>query len=194
MLIRKMFVSTAFVVQMHLLMLSPLISSTDLVCQSGPGSWPSSVYAESAVYPMANSAAQVSFTLYPRLSCLEFSWEVKLLLLLLKIVILSSSPWPVTVAFSTEAMHSAVNHIFVICRMFFLSFLEIQIIGYSLKIMATFLAWILSFSLVVIFTIPLMTQWTDYCTLYTCYFGTDLNICLQIVWLHVIWLHDTLPY
>lgn len=33
--------------------------STDLVCQSGPGSWPSSVYAQSAMYPMANSAAQV---------------------------------------------------------------------------------------------------------------------------------------
>jgi hypothetical protein len=34
---------------------------TDLVCQSGPGSWPSQVYAESAVYPMAHSAAQVFF-------------------------------------------------------------------------------------------------------------------------------------
>ncbi|PPR81386.1 hypothetical protein GOBAR_AA39327 [Gossypium barbadense] len=29
-----------------------------LVCQSGPGSWPSSVYAQSAIYPMAHSAAQ----------------------------------------------------------------------------------------------------------------------------------------
>jgi hypothetical protein len=35
---------------------------TDLVCQSGPGSWPSQVYAESAVYPMAHSAAQVFFS------------------------------------------------------------------------------------------------------------------------------------
>lgn len=33
----------------------------DLVCQSGPGSWPSYVYAQSAVYPMANSAAQDVF-------------------------------------------------------------------------------------------------------------------------------------
>ncbi|TYH58787.1 hypothetical protein ES332_D08G178500v1 [Gossypium tomentosum] len=31
----------------------------DLVYQSGPGSWPSSVYAQSAIYPMAHSAAQV---------------------------------------------------------------------------------------------------------------------------------------
>lgn len=29
------------------------------MCQSGPGSWPSFVYAQSAIYPMANSAAQV---------------------------------------------------------------------------------------------------------------------------------------
>lgn len=36
------------------------LTSTDLVCQSGPGSWPSTVYAESAVYPMAHSAAQVN--------------------------------------------------------------------------------------------------------------------------------------
>lgn len=34
----------------------------DLVCQSGPGSWPSNVYAEAAIYPMANSAAQVSLS------------------------------------------------------------------------------------------------------------------------------------
>ncbi|ONM52892.1 Zn-dependent exopeptidase superfamily protein [Zea mays] len=32
---------------------------TDLVCQSGPGSWPSRVYAQTAKYPMANSVAQV---------------------------------------------------------------------------------------------------------------------------------------
>ncbi|KAL2330976.1 hypothetical protein Fmac_018557 [Flemingia macrophylla] len=30
----------------------------DLVCQYGPSSWPSSVYAEATIYPMANSAAQ----------------------------------------------------------------------------------------------------------------------------------------
>lgn len=33
----------------------------DLVCQSGPGPWPSEVYAQSAIYPMAHSAAQVNF-------------------------------------------------------------------------------------------------------------------------------------
>ncbi|KAG6766299.1 hypothetical protein POTOM_030373 [Populus tomentosa] len=38
---------------------------TDLVCQSGPGSWPSQVYAESAVYPMAHSAAQDIFPVIP---------------------------------------------------------------------------------------------------------------------------------
>ncbi|KAL8550695.1 hypothetical protein ACS0TY_009194 [Phlomoides rotata] len=37
----------------------------DLVCQSGPGSWPSYVYAQSAVYPMANSAAQDFFGSIP---------------------------------------------------------------------------------------------------------------------------------
>ncbi|XAR64405.1 hypothetical protein NMG60_11024726 [Bertholletia excelsa] len=37
----------------------------DVVCQSGPGSWPSRVYAESAIYPMANSAAQDVFPLIP---------------------------------------------------------------------------------------------------------------------------------
>ncbi|KAG5222415.1 endoplasmic reticulum metallopeptidase [Salix suchowensis] len=37
----------------------------DLVCQSGPGSWPSEVYAESAVYPMAHSAAQDIFPVIP---------------------------------------------------------------------------------------------------------------------------------
>lgn len=42
-----------------LLIFSSISQSTDLVCQSGPGSWPSYVYAQSAVYPMANSAAQV---------------------------------------------------------------------------------------------------------------------------------------
>jgi Zn-dependent M28 family amino/carboxypeptidase len=31
----------------------------DLVCQSGPGSWPSRIYAQTAKYPMANSVAQV---------------------------------------------------------------------------------------------------------------------------------------
>ncbi|KAL3818686.1 hypothetical protein ACJIZ3_004591 [Penstemon smallii] len=37
----------------------------DLVCQSGPGSWPSSVYAQSAIHPMANSAAQDVFGAIP---------------------------------------------------------------------------------------------------------------------------------
>ncbi|XP_011071219.1 endoplasmic reticulum metallopeptidase 1 [Sesamum indicum] len=37
----------------------------DLVCQSGPGSWPSYIYAQSAVYPMANSAAQDFFGAVP---------------------------------------------------------------------------------------------------------------------------------
>ncbi|XP_010250754.1 PREDICTED: endoplasmic reticulum metallopeptidase 1 isoform X2 [Nelumbo nucifera] len=37
----------------------------DLVCQSGPGSWPSLVYAQSAIYPMAHSAAQDVFPVIP---------------------------------------------------------------------------------------------------------------------------------
>ncbi|KAJ1401969.1 Peptidase M28 [Sesbania bispinosa] len=37
----------------------------DLVCQSGPTSWPSNVYAEAAIYPMANSAAQDVFPIIP---------------------------------------------------------------------------------------------------------------------------------
>ncbi|XP_030496880.2 uncharacterized protein LOC115712690 isoform X1 [Cannabis sativa] len=37
----------------------------DLVCQSGPGSWASQVYAQSAVYPMAHSAAQDVFPVIP---------------------------------------------------------------------------------------------------------------------------------
>ncbi|KAK8485551.1 hypothetical protein V6N13_090471 [Hibiscus sabdariffa] len=37
----------------------------DVVCQSGPGSWPSFVYAQSAIYPMANSATQDIFPLIP---------------------------------------------------------------------------------------------------------------------------------
>ncbi|KAE9603054.1 putative peptidase M28 [Lupinus albus] len=37
----------------------------DLVCQSGPTSWPSDVYAEAAIYPMANSAAQDVFPVIP---------------------------------------------------------------------------------------------------------------------------------
>ncbi|KAL9225560.1 hypothetical protein vseg_001466 [Gypsophila vaccaria] len=37
----------------------------DVVCQSGPGSWPSLVYAESAVYPMAQSSAQDVFGIVP---------------------------------------------------------------------------------------------------------------------------------
>ncbi|PPR88468.1 hypothetical protein GOBAR_AA32219 [Gossypium barbadense] len=41
------------------------IGGLDLVCQSGPGSWPSSVYAQSAIYPMAHSAAQDVFPVIP---------------------------------------------------------------------------------------------------------------------------------
>ncbi|KAK6116593.1 hypothetical protein DH2020_049699 [Rehmannia glutinosa] len=37
----------------------------DLVCQSGPGSLPSYIYSQSAVYPMANSAAQDVFGAIP---------------------------------------------------------------------------------------------------------------------------------
>ncbi|XP_031481288.1 uncharacterized protein LOC116251263 [Nymphaea colorata] len=37
----------------------------DLVCQSGPGPWASLIYAQSAVYPMANSAAQDVFPIIP---------------------------------------------------------------------------------------------------------------------------------
>ncbi|AAC18795.1 Contains similarity to hypothetical gene B0495.7 gb/687822 from C. elegans cosmid gb/U21317 [Arabidopsis thaliana] len=37
----------------------------DLVCQSGPGSWPSYVYSQAAVYPMAQSSAQDVFPVIP---------------------------------------------------------------------------------------------------------------------------------
>uniref|UniRef100_A0A7C9EJJ1 Peptidase M28 domain-containing protein n=2 Tax=Opuntia streptacantha TaxID=393608 RepID=A0A7C9EJJ1_OPUST len=37
----------------------------DVVCQSGPGSWPSLVYAQSAVYPMAQSSAEDVFGIIP---------------------------------------------------------------------------------------------------------------------------------
>ncbi|KAJ9554511.1 hypothetical protein OSB04_018556 [Centaurea solstitialis] len=37
----------------------------DRVCQSGPGSWPSQLYAQSAVYPMGSSAAQDIFSIVP---------------------------------------------------------------------------------------------------------------------------------
>ncbi|XP_058731795.1 uncharacterized protein LOC131603496 isoform X1 [Vicia villosa] len=37
----------------------------DLVCQSGPSSWPSNIYAEAAMYPMATSAAQDVFPIIP---------------------------------------------------------------------------------------------------------------------------------
>lgn len=37
----------------------------DLVCQSGPGSWPSLIYAQSAVHPMGQSAAQDVFGIIP---------------------------------------------------------------------------------------------------------------------------------
>lgn len=38
---------------------------TDLVCQSGPGLWPSRIYAQTAKYPMANSVAQDMFGIIP---------------------------------------------------------------------------------------------------------------------------------
>jgi len=56
-----------------------------------------------------------------------------------------------------------------ICRMFFLLFLEIQITGYFPKTTAIFPGLILSSSLVVIFTIPPMIQWSNYC-MYLTYF------------------------
>ncbi|KAL0701083.1 hypothetical protein Bca4012_057205 [Brassica carinata] len=37
----------------------------DLVCQSGPGSWPSNVYSQAAAYPMAQSSAQDVFPVIP---------------------------------------------------------------------------------------------------------------------------------
>uniref|UniRef100_A0A1J3FIN3 Endoplasmic reticulum metallopeptidase 1 n=1 Tax=Noccaea caerulescens TaxID=107243 RepID=A0A1J3FIN3_NOCCA len=37
----------------------------DLVCQSGPGSWPSYVYSQAAVHPMAQSSAQDVFPVIP---------------------------------------------------------------------------------------------------------------------------------
>ncbi|XP_050206682.1 uncharacterized protein LOC126656209 [Mercurialis annua] len=37
----------------------------DLVCQSGPSAWPSLVYAQSSIYPMAHSAAQDVFPVIP---------------------------------------------------------------------------------------------------------------------------------
>lgn len=40
-------------------------SGPDLVCQSGPGSWPSLVYAQSALYPMAQSSAEDVFGIIP---------------------------------------------------------------------------------------------------------------------------------
>ncbi|KAK8962394.1 hypothetical protein KSP40_PGU011829 [Platanthera guangdongensis] len=37
----------------------------DLVCQSGPGSWPATIYAQAAKYPMGNSMAQDVFGVIP---------------------------------------------------------------------------------------------------------------------------------
>ncbi|KAF3431060.1 hypothetical protein FNV43_RR25790 [Rhamnella rubrinervis] len=37
----------------------------DLLCQSGPSLWPSQVYAQSAIHPMAHSAAQDVFSVFP---------------------------------------------------------------------------------------------------------------------------------
>ncbi|KVI05717.1 Peptidase M28 [Cynara cardunculus var. scolymus] len=50
----------------------------DLVCQSGPGSWPSQVYAQSAVHPMGNSAAQVFTLLYSFKNNFKVSWCLNL--------------------------------------------------------------------------------------------------------------------
>ncbi|KAF0908821.1 hypothetical protein E2562_028641 [Oryza meyeriana var. granulata] len=44
-------------------MITPTI--INLVCQSGPGSWPSRIYAQTAKYPMANSVAQDMFGIIP---------------------------------------------------------------------------------------------------------------------------------
>ncbi|XP_019150351.1 PREDICTED: endoplasmic reticulum metallopeptidase 1 isoform X1 [Ipomoea nil] len=41
------------------------IGGSDLVCQSGPSTWPSQVYSQAALYPMANSAAQDVFGFVP---------------------------------------------------------------------------------------------------------------------------------
>nr|GLL49478.1 endoplasmic reticulum metallopeptidase 1 isoform X2 [Ipomoea trifida] len=41
------------------------IGGSDLVCQSGPSTWPSQVYSKAALYPMANSAAQDVFGFVP---------------------------------------------------------------------------------------------------------------------------------
>ncbi|VFQ87629.1 unnamed protein product [Cuscuta campestris] len=41
------------------------IGGPDLVCQSGPGSWPSQVYSQAALYPSANSATQDVFGFVP---------------------------------------------------------------------------------------------------------------------------------
>ena len=47
------------------MILAVYLPSPDLVCQSGPGSWPSRIYAQTAKYPMANSVAQVLLSELP---------------------------------------------------------------------------------------------------------------------------------
>lgn len=77
-----------------------------------------------------------------------------------------------------------------ICRMFFQSFLEIQITEYFPKTTATFPDWTLFFSLVVIFTIPHMIQWRDYCMHYNCCFGIDLlrmEFSYHLIPKHFLW-------
>ncbi|XP_016694040.1 40S ribosomal protein S4 isoform X3 [Gossypium hirsutum] len=45
----------------------------DLVCKSGPGSWPSSVYAQLAIYPMAHSAAQMGVGEYDQRANIRYA-------------------------------------------------------------------------------------------------------------------------
>lgn len=60
----------------------------------------------------------------------------------------------------------------IYCRMFLVLFLAIQITEFFPMIMETFLDWISSFSMGVIFIIPPLIRWIDYCMHYNCYFGT----------------------
>jgi len=71
-----------------------------------------------------------------------------------------------------------------ICRMFFLLFLEIQITGYFPKTTAVFPGLILSSSLVVIFTIPPMIQWSNYCMYLTYFIWYEYYIFNFILLLH----------
>lgn len=79
--------------------------------------------------------------------------------------------------------------VFSFCRMFFLLSQEIQITVCFLKIMETFLGWILSFLLAVSIIIPPMTQWTDYCMhhLLFWYRFTWLKLLPLIMFEYFIW-------